>query len=233
MTSSIRKYLFGGDRPWSPLDWTGSDDTVRGGISYSKLICSEDQRVAVFTGNLDTQTLGGAGFASQRTTRNFGVLDLSAYAGIILDIQETDHKQYTFILKDTTLPPKLDGREQSSAGWEYSFSASEPGESVQVFWSDFKPTYRGRELEDAPPLNVSNITCCSLMMRSFFGTQEGPFRLGLTSIAAFGDTNTRDSGSFSDFDMEKRQAIIDERVLQKTGSDNSWSGMIAKIFCIG
>ncbi|CCU81926.1 unnamed protein product [Blumeria hordei] len=233
MTSSIRRFLFGGDRPWSPLDWTGIDDTVRGGTSYSKLICSEDQRVAVFTGNLDIQTLGGAGFASQRTTRNFGVLDLSAYDGIILDIQETDHKQYTFILKDTTLPPRLDGREQSSTGWEYSFSVSEPGDSVQVFWSDFKPNYRGREMDDVPPLNVSNITCCSLMMRSFFGTQEGPFRLGLNSISAFGNSNIRDSESFSNFDMEKRQAIIDESVLQKQRGDNSWSSMVAKIFCIG
>lgn len=232
MTLQIRKCLFGGDRPWSPSDWTSSDDTVRGGTSYSKLICSEDQRVGVFTGNLDIQTLGGAGFASQRTTDSVGVLDLSSYAGIILDIQETDQKQYTFILKDTTLPRQQDGRDQSSTSWEHNFFVSEPGQSVQAFWSDFKPTYRGREIEDAPPLNVSNITFCSLMMRSFFGTQEGPFRLALNSITAFGETNTRVSDSFSNYDREKRQAIINESVLRNPGRYHRWSNMLANIFCL-
>jgi len=73
---------------------------VRGGSSYSILSCSSTCTVARFHGNLDIKTLGGAGFASQRTTREDGSWDLSSYDGLELDIEKSDEKQYTFILKD-------------------------------------------------------------------------------------------------------------------------------------
>jgi len=45
-----------------------------------------------FTGELDIETLGGAGFASQRSTGEDRVWDLSEYAGILLDVTEADGK---------------------------------------------------------------------------------------------------------------------------------------------
>jgi hypothetical protein len=87
-------------RPWDPLDWTSSDDRVRGGSSYSKLSCSSQSPIAEFHGNLDIKTLGGAGFASQRTTGEDRLWDLSGYDGLELDIAASDAKQYTVILKD-------------------------------------------------------------------------------------------------------------------------------------
>ncbi len=92
---------------------------------------------ARFHGNLDTETLGGAGFASQRTTGDDREWDLSDYAGIQLAIKKGDsmdcvalhdkvyqaeqaiEKRYTFILKDELLPPdEKTGREQSTISWE-------------------------------------------------------------------------------------------------------------------
>jgi hypothetical protein len=49
-----------------------------------------DEKYARFYGNLDIKTLGGAGFASQRTVSEDKEWDLSEYAGIQLDIAKGD-----------------------------------------------------------------------------------------------------------------------------------------------
>lgn len=60
----------------------------------SHLSCDED--IARFNGTLDIKTLGGAGFASQRTRSDDLELDLSDYVGIQLCIKKGD----------STLPPQ-------------------------------------------------------------------------------------------------------------------------------
>lgn len=49
-----------------------------------------DEKNARFYGNLDIKTLGGAGFASQRTVGEDRSWDLSGYAGIQLNIAKGD-----------------------------------------------------------------------------------------------------------------------------------------------
>lgn len=49
-----------------------------------------DEKNARFYGELDIKTLGGAGFASQRTISDDSNWDLSGYAGIQLDIAKGD-----------------------------------------------------------------------------------------------------------------------------------------------
>lgn len=73
--------LYAPHRPWTSTDWTDSDDRVRGGASHSYMQCSPLDPIARFCGNLDTSALGGAGFASQRTTRE-EAWDLSESDGI-------------------------------------------------------------------------------------------------------------------------------------------------------
>ncbi|THW87528.1 CIA30-domain-containing protein [Aureobasidium pullulans] len=182
MNKEKNQTLFGGSRSWKAEDWTASDDR-------SFLECHNSK--GRFHGNLDIQTLGGAGFASQRTTGEHRSWDLSAYAGIVLDIAEADDKRYTFILKDELLPRNPDnGREQATISWEYDFkpcfgeSSLEKGGLVFVPWSGLKPTYRGKEKEHADPINLKTIKRMSIMMRSFFGDQKGPFSLTLRSISA-------------------------------------------------
>ena len=58
------------------------------GKSISYLDCTD--KTGTFRGNLDIKTLGGAGFASQRTTQEDAEWDLSHYAGIELCIAKGD-----------------------------------------------------------------------------------------------------------------------------------------------
>jgi hypothetical protein len=109
--------LFGGADGWDSSEWTSSDDRVRGGSSQSYLDISG--KTATFHGNLDIKTLGGAGFASQRTLTDTQVWDLSAYDGIHLALGKTDGKKYTFVIKDEVLPVDEGGRETSTVSWEY------------------------------------------------------------------------------------------------------------------
>ncbi len=121
--------------------------------------------MACFHGTLDTKTLGGAGFASQRTISTDKSWDLSRYDGIYLDIVKQDDKKYTFILKDEILPANPEnGREQSTISYEYDFNASS-AKGLFVPWHALKPTYRGKEKKDAKPLDTKKIMRFSIMMR--------------------------------------------------------------------
>jgi len=151
-------------RPWSPLDWTASDDRVRGGSSQSYFDCSPFQTTAVFRGNLDISTLGGAGFASQRTTGEHRVWDLSDYDGLLLDIEKTDGKRYTITIKDELLEKSPNGREQSTISWEFDFKG-EGKQELFIPWGKLKATYRGREDKDAKNLDLKSVKRISLMMR--------------------------------------------------------------------
>ncbi|KAK4190817.1 NADH:ubiquinone oxidoreductase [Podospora australis] len=207
------KHLFGyPDRPWKESDWTASDDRVRGGKSLSSLkvvvvegndttsAATSTTSVAVFAGHLDITALGGAGFASQRTVDDAfhpHPLDLRGYDGLLLDVdlsRTVTSKKYTLILKDTVLPKRPDGREQSTLSWEIDFSLAEPGsstgtlsdqEKVQLLFKDFRATYRGKPVDEPEsPLDLGGIKRISIMIRSFFGEQEGDFELGMKSLAA-------------------------------------------------
>nr|OQO06826.1 hypothetical protein B0A51_17445 [Rachicladosporium sp. CCFEE 5018] len=190
--------LFGGSQGWHDADWTASDDRVRGGKSQSYFDCSE--KSGRFHGTLDIKTLGGAGFASQRTTGDDQKWDLSAYAGLQINVAKGDKKRYTLTVKDTLLPPSPDdGREQSTISWECDFELppqAEPGHTTnrQIFipWESFNPTFRGRLKKDAHALDTKSIKRLSLLMRSFFGTQEGDFSITITSIKALVKVPTPD-----------------------------------------
>nr|POE90270.1 uncharacterized protein c9e9.15 [Quercus suber] len=104
-------------------------------------------------------------------------------------------KRYTFILKDELLPPSENGREQAVISWEVDFELppqTEPGDAKDKFvfvpWKAFNPTYRGKPKKDAKPLDLKSIKRVSIMMRSFFGSQDGDFSLSITSIKALKKT---------------------------------------------
>ncbi|KEY70763.1 hypothetical protein S7711_03259 [Stachybotrys chartarum IBT 7711] len=177
-------------RPWSSDLWETSDDRVRGGSSQSSLVVINPER-ARFAGHLDTKTLGGAGFASQHSVGELS-LNLSDYDGILLSIVKADRKRYALTLKNSLPPNRPDGRERAAVSWEADFVAPEDADGdlsdgpANLFlpWSAFKATYRGKDKPDAEPLDLANIKRVGLMMRSFFGEQDGDFSLDLHGIAA-------------------------------------------------
>ncbi|KAI6091482.1 NADH:ubiquinone oxidoreductase complex I intermediate-associated protein 30 [Hypoxylon rubiginosum] len=186
-------FLFGGIKPWNEHAWVASDDRVRGGKSQSYLVHSIDSSVASFRGDLDITALGGAGFASQRTVDPQS-WDLFDYHSLRLGIAESDGKKYTLVVKDEIPPKRSDGRDESTISWEYDFVPGHGETVVNVPWNDFKPTYRGKPNPDAKPLHLENIKRISIMMRSHFGEQQGPFRLDLQYIAAIDfDPHTEES----------------------------------------
>lgn len=148
-------------RPWNSSLWTASDDRVRGGSSISHLTLLSPER-ASFSGNLDTQTLGGAGFASQRTVGELG-LDLRGYAGLSISVDAADGKKYTLVLKDTLPGKRKDGRDEAGVSWEYDFVPRRG--THEVSFEEFRATYRGRDKKDAKPLNLGDVKRFSLMMR--------------------------------------------------------------------
>ncbi|KAH7238956.1 complex I intermediate-associated protein 30-domain-containing protein [Fusarium tricinctum] len=176
-------FLFGGTKPWDSSLWTAQDDRVRGGSSISHLTVSSPTQ-AVYHGNLDTKTLGGAGFASQRTQGDLG-LDLSGATGLqlVLGAGSSDHK-FTLNVKDTLPGKRKDGRDESGVSWEVDFEAPREGGVLVKTWDEFKATYRGREVKDPEPLKTNEIKRISLMTRSFFDKQDGDFKLVINSIAA-------------------------------------------------
>lgn len=140
-----------------------SDDRVRGGKSQSYLECPSTSK-AVFHGTLDITTLGGAGFASQRTVDPKS-WDLASYDGLRIGLGKSDGKKYTLILKDEVLPKRPDGREQSTVSWEYDFVCQDT--DLFIPWGEFKPTYRGKPKSDADSLDLEDIKRVSIMMRRF------------------------------------------------------------------
>ncbi|PYI06232.1 CIA30 family protein [Aspergillus sclerotiicarbonarius CBS 121057] len=172
-------YLFGGPHPWSQSTWTSTDDRVRGGASHSSLQINKTTNTATFHGTLDITTLGGAGFASQRTTSTTKVWDLTPYTGLELSIPKADNKIYTLNLKDELPGKRPDGRERSGVVWEVDFKVQGGGGRVRVGWEDFRPTYRGREVDggEGRKLDLRGVRRVGIMVRSFFGEQEGEFEL--------------------------------------------------------
>lgn len=114
-----------------------------------------------------------------------------------MEVGKDDGKRYTFVLKDEILPLMDDGREQSTISYEYDFSAA-GNYSVFVPWSELKPTYRGKEKDDAPPLNTKSVKRWSFMMRSFFGSQEGDFSVEIKSVKAVSRPEDPEAGFTSE-----------------------------------
>lgn len=84
-------------------------------------------------------------------------------------VGRTDGKAYTVNLKDEILPRRDDGRERSSVSWEFDMrlQAGEERRIVFIKWSDFRPTYRGREVHDVEPLDLKRVKRFGIMVRRF------------------------------------------------------------------
>ncbi|KAL7273464.1 hypothetical protein RUND412_003682 [Rhizina undulata] len=182
--------LFGASRRWKAEEWTSQDDSIRGGKSVSYLLPNVNGTVAIFQGAIDPDALGGAGFASQRTIDDDTVWDLNEYDGVEIVVNTGNYPQKTFtiVLKNDIPGKDTHEKDRSTISYEYSFQPlpnhPQDGEKFIVKWEDFRPMYRGREKKGAAKLDVGMIRRWSLMARSFFGKQNGPFQITVVSIAA-------------------------------------------------
>lgn len=90
--------------------------------------------------------------------------------------------EYTLNIK-TELPSRRpDGRDTSTVEYAGTFRGSG---SVELPWSSFRASYRGKPSPDAPPLDTGHIVRWSIMARSFFDRQHGEFAMELGRVSAY------------------------------------------------
>jgi hypothetical protein len=147
--------------------WRPVDDVVMGGVSSSSFDRAEPG-VARFSGTVSLENFGG--FASVRTPpRDW---DTSGATAFLLRVRG-DGKQYKFTLRTS------DGFD----GIQYQARFSPPaGEwtDVRLRVEDFVPTFRGRKVPFAPPLDPAKIRALGLMISD---KQADPFELLIDRVA--------------------------------------------------
>lgn len=148
------------------VKWYTLNDDVMGGVSKSSLLISEDG-VANFSGVLSPDNNGG--FASIRALVNFN--SNSKFKGVIIRVKGDGNKYNIRFRADTN----YDG---------YAYQAKFQTEKdnwieYKVPFSDFKPTYRGRTLDNKPKLESKNIEQIGLLIADY---QFGQFSLDIDWI---------------------------------------------------
>jgi len=167
-TDSLVLYEF--SQPTDHQQWRRINDTVMGGVSSSSFQ-TPGNGIAVFAGYVSLENYGG--FASIRSQPRFR--DLSDWTGLALRVRG-DGNRYILGLKNDT--------SWNSVMYQASF------ETVAGQWTEVRlpfanccaPTFRGREVAEAPALDPTRIIQMSLMISD---KQEGPFQLEIDWIAAY------------------------------------------------
>ncbi|MGL1834304.1 CIA30 family protein [Rhodocyclaceae bacterium SMB388] len=165
-TSSTRKLLFDFSVPGSLADWSAVDDVVMGGVSRSALHGCGDGH-ASFEGLVSLAN--GGGFASVRCRP----LALGLPGATVCSIEVCgDGRRYKLNLRT----------DDTFDGVNYQIGFSPPaGEWAQVRLplAAFAPSWRGRPVPDAPPLDPARIRQVGLMIAD---RQAGTFRLFIRRI---------------------------------------------------
>lgn len=145
-----------------PLEWNSLGDQVMGGQSDGALIHSEEG-VGLFHGTVRLNN--GGGFASVKADLPEPV-DAIRFTGIEL-LAKGDGKTYKIGLRNST--------DRRSIVYQHEFTpGSEDWSRIRLPFSDFIPTWRGKIVADAGPLDTRNLASVSLFVS---GRQAGEFRL--------------------------------------------------------
>ena len=160
--------LFDFTDPQSVTLWNPINDGVMGGRSQSQLRFDPAGH-ALFTGHVSFENNGG--FASVRCQPiDLGRKGVTAY---LLEVCG-DGKRYKLNLR---IDNRFDG-----VNYQVQFHPPAGIWTIcRLASTDFLPTWRGRPVADAPPLDTSRVRQIGLMIAD---RQEGPFALAVRSIAA-------------------------------------------------
>ncbi|AHI27927.1 CIA30 family protein [Marinobacter similis] len=152
------------------LEWESLGDQVMGGQSDGKVVCSEEG-VGHFHGTVRLDN--GGGFASAKSDLQ-PPADASGYTGIEL-VARGDGKTYKIGLRNST--------NRRSIVYQQSFTPDvDQWCRIQLPFSDFVPTWRGRTVTDAEPLDIRQLASVSLFVS---GRQVGEFHLRMQDWALF------------------------------------------------
>jgi len=147
--------------------WHAIDDRVMGGISHSTLR-HDPSGHAVFEGIVSLERNGG--FASVRSSP--GERGLPGAQACLIELRG-DNKEFKLSL--------LTDDRFESLNYQFSFAASgDDWQSLHLPLADFRATFRGREVPDAPPLDHERIRQVGMMIAAL---QAGPFALDVRRIS--------------------------------------------------
>ncbi len=149
----------------SVINWYAQNDTVMGGISNSRMSYKE-KAIARFSGNLSLENNGG--FAQVKYDKTS--FNLSNYKELELR-GKGDDKTYQLRLQT----------DAKRISYGQSFFAASDWTSIKLAFENFKPSFRGRDVPNAPALNLAEIRAVSFMLSD---KQEGPFELLIDSVKA-------------------------------------------------
>ena len=153
---------------WSPLT-----DQVRGGLSTAFMQILPDQ-TAQISGNLSL--IDNAGFASFRVTRtDHQAWNLKDAKSLKVEAGG-DGRSYKILLKDSAA--ETSARDYS---WEAAIKPDSQVQPVVIPLSQFKPVYRGHEINDVPPLEKSEIRQMGIQLNDH---KAGAYMVRLKSISA-------------------------------------------------
>ena len=162
----MRTTLFDFTEPSAASAWHAIDDRVMGGVSRSTLR-HDPAGHAVFEGNVSLEQNGG--FASVRSSPDERGL---SGAGICLIELRGDNKQFKLSLLTD------DGFD--SLNYQASFTPKGTDwQTLHLPLADFRASFRGREVPDAPPLDPARVRQVGLMIAA---RQAGPFELHIRRI---------------------------------------------------
>ena len=159
--------LFDFTDPSAANAWQAIDDRVMGGISLSTLR-HDSAGHAVFQGTVSLEQNGG--FASVRSSP--GERGLSGAGTCLIELRG-DNKEFKLSLLTD------DGFD--SLSYQASFAPKGTDwQTLHLPLADFRASFRGREVTDAPPLAPARIRQVGLMIAA---RQAGPFALAIRRIS--------------------------------------------------
>jgi monofunctional biosynthetic peptidoglycan transglycosylase len=147
--------------------WQVVNDEVMGGVSTSRFEVLPHG--AVFSGVLSLENNGG--FASVRSSPVRQ--SLSGFDAFVIRVRG-DGRRYKFTVRTGT------GFDTPLYQCDFTTKRDE-WEEYRLPFKDFIPTFRGRVLTDAPPLNPAKVTSLGFLISD---KQEGPFQLEVAWIKA-------------------------------------------------
>lgn len=165
--TAMSKVLFDFTDPSAANAWRAIDDRVMGGISRSTLR-HDAAGHAVFEGNVSLERNGG--FASVRSSP--GEHGLPGAGTCLIELRGDNRQFKLSLLTD-------DGFD--SLNYQARFApAGADWQTLHLPLADFRASFRGREVSNAPALDPARIRRVGLMIAA---RQAGPFALHIRRIS--------------------------------------------------
>ncbi len=149
----------------SVLNWYPQNDTVMGGVSNSQMQFKKTG-IACFSGNVSLENNGG--FAQVKYDKTS--FNLNNHKELELRVKG-DNKMYQLRLQT----------DAERISYAQSFYAASDWTSVKLAFAGFEATFRGRDVANAPALNLADIRTISFLLSD---KQEGHFELLIDNVKA-------------------------------------------------